>query len=38
MKISTLGGPFSKLDIYKCPFFKTGGRDLKKTSISSLTA
>jgi hypothetical protein len=38
MKISTLGGPFSKLDIYKCPFSKTGGRNIKKTLISSLRA
>jgi hypothetical protein len=27
---------FSKMDIYFCPFFKTGGRNVKKTSISSL--
>ena len=27
---------FSELDIYKCPFLKSGGRDIKKTSISSL--
>jgi len=38
MKISTLGGPFSKLDIYKCPFFKTGGRNIKKAMHSSLRA
>jgi hypothetical protein len=29
---------FSKLDIYKCPFFKTWGRNIKKTLISSLRA
>ena len=29
---------FSKLDIYKCPFSKTWGRNIKKTSISSLRA
>jgi hypothetical protein len=29
---------FSKLDIYKCPFFKTGGRNIKKTLNSSLRA
>jgi hypothetical protein len=38
MKISTLGGPFSKMDIYKCPFSKTGGRLLKKAMHSSLRA
>jgi hypothetical protein len=38
MKISTLGGHFSKMDIYKCPFFKTGGRNIKKSLISSLRA
>ena len=27
---------FSELDIYKCPFLKSGGRDIKKTSTSSL--
>jgi hypothetical protein len=27
---------FSKKDIYKCPFLKSGGRLLKKTSTSSL--
>ena len=27
---------FSKKDKNKCPFFKTGGRNVKKTSISSL--
>jgi hypothetical protein len=29
---------FSKLDIYKCPFFKTWGRNIKKTLNSSLRA
>jgi len=29
---------FSKLDIYFCPFLKTGGRNVKKTSTSSLRA
>ena len=29
---------FSELDIYKCPFLKTWGRNIKKTSISSLRA
>ena len=29
---------FSELDIYKCPFLKTGGRNVKKTSTSSLRA
>jgi hypothetical protein len=38
MKISTLGGLFSKMDKNKCPFSKTGGRDLKKTMHSSLRA
>ena len=27
---------FSELDIYKCPFLKSGGRDIKKTMHSSL--
>jgi len=27
---------FLKLDIYKCPFLKTGGRNIKKTLHSSL--
>ena len=27
---------FSELDIYKCPFFKTGGLNIKKSLISSL--
>jgi hypothetical protein len=38
MKISTLEVPFSKMDIYKCPFSENGGRDLKKTMHSSLRA
>jgi hypothetical protein len=38
MKISTLGGHFPKMDKNKCPFFKNGGRDLKKTMHSSLRA
>jgi hypothetical protein len=38
MKISTLGGHFPKMDIYFCPFSENGGRDLKKTSTSSLRA
>jgi hypothetical protein len=38
MKISTLGGHFPKMDKNKCPFLKTGGRDLKKTMHSSLRA
>ena len=29
---------FSKMDIYKCPFFKTGGRNIKKALHSSLRA
>jgi len=29
---------FSKLDIYFCPFLKTGGRNVKKTLHSSLRA
>jgi hypothetical protein len=29
---------FSKMDKNKCPFLKTGGRLLKKTSTSSLRA
>ncbi len=29
---------FSELDIYKCPFFKTGGLNIKKSLISSLRA
>ena len=29
---------FSELDIYKCPFLKTGGRNIKKTLNSSLRA
>ena len=29
---------FSELDIYKCPFLKSGGRDIKKTMHSSLRA
>jgi hypothetical protein len=38
MKISTLGGHFPKMDIYKCPILKTGGRLLKKAMHSSLRA
>jgi hypothetical protein len=38
MKISTLGGHFPKMDIYKCPFSKNRGRDLKKTMKTSLRA
>jgi hypothetical protein len=38
MQISTLGGPFSKMDIYKCPILKTWGRNIKKSLISSLRA
>ena len=38
MKISTLGGPFQKKDIYKCPFLQTGGRNIKKAMHSSLRA
>jgi hypothetical protein len=29
---------FSEMDIYKCPFFKTGGRNIKKAMQSSLRA
>ena len=29
---------FSELDIYKCPFFKTWGLNIKKSLISSLRA
>jgi hypothetical protein len=29
---------FSELDIYKCPFLKTGGRNIKNSLISSLRA
>jgi hypothetical protein len=36
MKISNLGGHFSKMDKNKCPFLKTGGRLLKKAMQSSL--
>jgi hypothetical protein len=38
MKISNLGGHFSKMDKNKCPFLKTAGRLLKKTLHSSLRA
>jgi hypothetical protein len=33
-----LGGHFSKMDIYKCPFCKTWGRNIKNSLISSLRA